>query len=106
MDKTEILNNNISDLNIGYDLACQLENDNLKRYTIDRLKGMNKHMSLYQQTDILLLVNSYVIDLVLFINVSNISKKIEENDYFKGRLMSIMNIFPDLKRRKDLTDLL
>lgn len=106
MDKTEILNSNISDLNIGYELACQIKNDNLKRYTIDRLKGMNEHMNLYQQTDILLLVNSYVIDIVLFINVSNISKKTEEKDYFKGRLMNIINIFPDLKARKDLTDLL
>lgn len=106
MNKTEILNSNINDLNIGYDLACQLKNDNLKKYTIDRLKGMNEHMNLYQQTDILLLVNSYIIDIVLFINVSNISKKVEEKDYFKGRLMFVMNIFPDLKKRKDLIDLL
>ncbi len=106
MDKNKIINDNINDLNIGYDLASIINNTNLKKYTIDRLKSINNNINLYQHSNILLLVNSYVIDLVLFINISNISKSIEEKDYFKGRLVDLMNIFPELKKRKDLIELI
>lgn len=106
MDKNELLNNNINDLNIAHAIATDIKNDSLKKYTIDRLKSMNENLEIFQNTDISLLVDSYVIDIVLLINVSKISNMMEEKDYFKGRLMDLMNKFPNLKERQDLVDLI
>ena len=98
MDKNELLNNNINDLNIAHAIATDIKNDSLKKYTIDRLKSMNENLNLFQNTDI--------IDITLLINVSKISNMIEEKDYFKSKLIDLMNKFPNLKERKDLVDLL
>ncbi|MCI8547924.1 MAG: hypothetical protein HFJ38_03435 [Bacilli bacterium] len=106
MDKNELLNNNINDLNIAHAIATDIKNDSLKKYTIDRLKSMNENLNLFQNTDISLLVDSYIIDITLLINVSKISNMIEEKDYFKSKLIDLMNKFPNLKERKDLVDLL
>ncbi len=87
MDKNELLNNNINDLNIAHAIATDIKNDSLKKYTIDRLKSMNENLNLFQNTDISLLVDSYIIDITLLINVSKISNMIEEKDYFKSKLI-------------------
>ena len=95
MDKNELLNNNINDLNIAHAIATDIKNDSLKKYTIDRLKSMNENLNLFQNTDISLLVDSYIIDITLLINVSKISNMIEEKDYFKSKLIDLMNKFQD-----------
>lgn len=106
MNKQEILDRNITDINIGYEMATNINNDTLKKYTIDRLKSMNNNMTLYKNTDLSLLVDSYIIDLIMLINISNITFLIEEKDYFKSRIIDLMNYFPYLKKRTDLIELL
>ena len=93
MDKNELLNNNINDLNIAHAIATDIKNDSLKKYTIDRLKSMNENLNLFQNTDISLLVDSYIIDITLLINVSKISNMIEGSCSPKSPINLFRNIF-------------
>lgn len=106
MDNTEVVKNTMKDLKVGYDLALMVNNDILKDYVQNRMSDIEKSKENYQYVSTMTLVNSYVVDLSLFINISNVVKEVESRDYFKGRLISIMKFFPELKDRRDLASLL
>ncbi len=106
MNNIGVLNRIVTDLKVAYSLAEDISNNYLKSYVDNRLNIISTNEKVYQYSSINTLVESYIIDLQLFINISIIVNDSESKDYFKGRLMDIMNIFPYLKSRNDLVGLL
>lgn len=102
MNNNEVIDNNIVDLKVGIDLAHDLKNDILEEYASNRIKKLDSNRNIYEIVPINNVIDSYVIDLALFINISIIVDERESKDYFRGRLISIMNLFPYLKERPDL----
>lgn len=105
MKNFQLVDSMIIDLKVAEELANLIHHDDLKGYVENRFREIEESKDLYEQIDISLLVDSYVIDLVLFIHASSLTDEIESKDYFKGRLMDLMKCFPDLKVREDLMDL-
>lgn len=103
MSNTEILNNNIIDLKVGIDLAEITNNGDLKKYAYDRIKYIISDSNINQSVYFEVLVDSYVIDLVLFLQSSNILRDKESKDYFKGRLFDLIDKFPYLRDREDIS---
>lgn len=106
MNNIGVLNRIVTDLKVAYSLAEDISNNYLKSYVDNRLNIISTNEKVYQYSSINTLVESYIIDLQLFINISIIVNDSESKDYFKGRLMDTMNIFPYLKSRTDLVGLL
>lgn len=106
MNNTDVLNNNIIDLKVGIDLAEIANNDGLKKYADDRIKKIMNDSDISQLIPIDILVDSYVIDLVLFLKSSNIFNDSESKDYFRGKLMELVDKFPYLGNRDDIKDLI
>lgn len=105
MESSELVNCMVVDLKVGKDLAELANHDILKDYIQNRFQEIYEIKNSSKEIPISLLVDSYVIDLTLFISISSIIYEIESKDYFKGRLMDLIKSFPELKRRKDLTNL-
>ncbi len=106
MNNTEVVINTMKDLKMGYDLALLVNNDILKDYVQNRIKDLEKNRAIYQYVSTITLVNSYLVDLSLFINISHVVNEVESRDYFKRRLISIIKAFPELKERRDLANLI
>lgn len=102
MNHNEMVNYIVADLQMGYDLALLVNNDILKDYVKNRLKDVKENQKIYQYVSLSTLVDSYVVDLSLFINISNVVHEVESKDYFKSRLITLMRKFPYLKERRDL----
>lgn len=106
MDNTEIVTKTIEDLKVGYKVALLVNNDILKDYVQNRMKSLEKNKAIYQNASTDTLVNSYLVDLSLFINICYAVNEVESRDYFKSRLIYIVRAFPELKNRGDLSNLL
>ncbi len=106
MSNTEILNNNIIDLKVGIDLAEIANNDGLKKYANDRISSIMSDSDINQLLPSDILVDSYVIDLILFLKSSNIFKDKESKDYFRGKLLDLIDKFPYLRERDDIISLI
>lgn len=106
MSNSDVINNTIVDLKAGYDLALVIGNDFLKDYAMNRLKEVKDNKDIYNYVSTITLVNSYLVDLALFINISNIVDNTDSKNYFRGRLISIVNLYPELRNRSDLVNLI
>ena len=106
MNVNDVLNLNVEDLKMAYEIAKEEGNDTLKKYILNRLELIEKNKEIYQYISINTLVDSYVIDLELFLNVSTIIKDIESKDYFKNRIVNMINKFKYLINRRDVISLL
>lgn len=106
MSNTEILNNNIIDLKVGIDFAEIANNDDLKKYANDRINSIMSDSDINQLIPSDILVDSYVVDLILFLKSSNIFKDNESKDYFKSKLLELASKFPRLKEREDIRNLI
>ena len=106
MNVNDVLNLNVEDLKMAYEIAKEEGNDTLKKYILNRLKIIEKNKEIYQYISINTLVDSYVIDLELFLNVSTIIKDIESKDYFKNKIFNMINKFKYLINKKYLISLL
>ena len=80
MDKAKIIENNITDLKMGLELAEIAENDFLKNYSENRILSFNESNEYLSESDF---AKAYAIDLVLFINISSIINDLDNKDYFK-----------------------
>lgn len=94
MDKAKIIENNIIDLKIGLELAEIAENDFLKNYSENRILSFNESNEYLSESDF---AKAYAIDLVLFINISNIINDLDNKDYFKSRLIDLASYYPEIK---------
>lgn len=105
MDKTKIVENNLTDLNVGVELAEIAQNDFVKSYSSGRIQSLKSDInnSFLSAVD---LAKSYAIDLVLFIKISNIINDLENKDYFRARLMDLCNYFPEIKNEDEVIDLI
>ena len=72
MNVEEIINNDIMDLKVGMELAENINNDIVKDYAINRIERLNNNIEIYKTVSINNVVDSYVVDLALFINISHI----------------------------------
>lgn len=106
MNVSEIINNDIMDLKVGVELADDISNDILKDYALNRIDTLQSNTQLYYSVDISSVVDSYVVDLTLFISVSNIINDSESRDYFKGKLSNLMKFYPELKTKRELVNLI
>ena len=106
MSNEDVLNSNLKDLNIAFDLAEDTNNAALKSYISNRLELLEKNKKMYQYVTINTLVDSYIIDLELFINVSMLINDIESKDYFKSRIIEMIKEFSYLGNRRDIIGLL
>jgi len=106
MTSMEVIDNTIIDLKVGLNFAGLVGNDFLKEYVENRIMDIDKNKETYNYVSDITLVNSYVVDLVLFINVSNIVNDIDNKSYFKERLMSIVKLYPELRNRRDVVNLI
>ncbi|MBO5138136.1 MAG: hypothetical protein J6B89_00645 [Bacilli bacterium] len=106
MSNTEILNSNIIDLKVGIDFAEIANNDDLKKYANDRISSIMSDSGINQFIPSDILVDSYVVDLVLFLKSSSIFKDNESRDYFKGKLLDLVSKFPRLNEREDIKNLI
>ena len=106
MNVEEIINNDIMDLKVGMELAENINNDIVKDYAINRIERLNNNIEIYKTVSINNVVDSYVVDLALFINISHIVNDRESKDYFKGKLSTIMKSFPYLKEKRKLVNLI
>ena len=69
MNVEEIINNDIMDLKVGMELAENINNDIVKDYAINRIERLNNNIEIYKTVSINNVVDSYVVDLALFINI-------------------------------------
>lgn len=106
MSIDNVLKNNLDDLNMAKNLAGSYNNKDLKDYVDGRIDSINKNKGLYKFLDANSAVDSYVIDLQLFIRVSDIIHDIDSKDFYKSRLIDIIKKFDYLKNRKDLVNLI
>ena len=103
MDKAKIIENNIIDLKIGLELAEIAENDFLKNYSENRILSFNESNEYLSESDI---AKAYAIDLVLFINISNIINDLDNKDYFKSRLIDLASYYPEIKSEDGVSDII
>ena len=75
MDKAKIIENNITDLKMGLELAEIAENDFLKNYSENRILSFNESNEYLSESDF---AKAYAIDLVLFINISSIINDLDK----------------------------
>lgn len=106
MNNTDILNKNIIDLKVGIDFAEVANNDNLKDYAKQRIDKIMSDAEISQFLPVDILVDSYVVDLVLFLKSSNILNDKESKEYFRARLSDLIDSFSYLNNRDDLKALL
>lgn len=106
MSNTDIMNNNIIDLKVGIDFAEVANNDVLKDYATKRINKIMADTDICQLLPLDIFIDSYVVDLVLFLKSSKILEDKESSDYFKGRLLDIVNQFPYLREKEDIKELL
>ena len=106
MNNRNVLNNNLIDLKVGIDLAENFDNTSLKTYSQDRVKKVMGYLDVCDFISNNLLVDSYVVDLVLFVRLSILFGDLESKDYFKGRLIDLINVYPDLNSRDDIKEVL
>ena len=64
MDKAKIIENNITDLKMGLELAEIAENDFLKNYSENRILSFNESNEYLSESDF---AKAYAIDLVLLV---------------------------------------
>lgn len=83
MDKAKIIENNITDLKMGLELAEIAENDFLKNYSENRILSFNESNEYLSESDF---AKAYAIDLVLFINISSIINDLDNKDYLSQDL--------------------
>ena len=100
MDKAKIIENNITDLKMGLELAEIAENDFLKNYSENRILSFNEYLS---ESDF---AKAYAIDLVLFINISSIINDLDNKDYFKSRLIDLASYYPEIKAEDGVSDIM
>ena len=100
MDKAKIIENNITDLKMGLELAEIAENDFLKNYSENRILSFNESLS---ESDF---AKAYAIDLVLFINISSIINDLDNKDYFKSRLIDLASYYPEIKAEDGVGDIM
>ncbi len=103
MDKAKIIENNIIDLKIGLELAEIAENDFLKNYSENRILSFNESNEYLSESDF---AKAYAIDLVLFINISNIINDLDNKDYFKSRLIDLVSYYPEIKSEDGVSDII
>lgn len=106
MNNRNVLNNNLIDLKVGIDLAEYFDNMSLKKYSQDRVEKVMGYLDVCDFISNNLLVDSYVVDLVLFVRLSILFGDLESKDYFKGRLIDLINVFPNLNSRDDIKEVL
>lgn len=105
MDRETIINNNIRDLKIGYELAEIANNDFLKNYVNSQMPNLQSNASSSFFTDYDL-AEAYAIDLVLFIKTSGIINDADNKDYFKTELIKLCDAFPNLRNDKEISSIL
>ena len=103
MDKAKIIENNITDLKMGLELAEIAENDFLKNYSENRILSFNESNEYLSESDF---AKAYAIDLVLFINISNIINDLDNKDYFKSRLIDLASYYPEIKSEDGVGDIM
>ncbi len=106
MKTDDILKRNMSDLRMASSLAKDSENKSFSNYIDNRINNINENASLYKYVNINTIVDSYVVDLQLFIRISNLLHDIESKDFYKSRLIDVIKNFDYLKSRKDLSNLI
>lgn len=106
MNTSSVLNKNLSDLNMALNLASSYNNKALKNYVNNRINTINRNHDIYEYLSPKNVVDSYVIDLQLFIKVSDVIHDIDSKDFYKSRLIDIIKKFDYLKNRKDLVNLI
>ena len=105
MNRETLVQKNLDDLNIGYDLANISDSDILKIYIKGQINSLKDKYNLIYYKDSYLAFE-YSIDLVLLINSSSILKDIENKDYFKNRLKELCDSFPELKKDEDISSII
>ena len=103
MDKAKIIENNITDLKMGLELAEIAENDFLKNYSENRILSFNESNEYLSESDF---AKAYAIDLVLFINISSIINDLDNKDYFKSRLIDLASYYPEIKAEDEVGDIM
>ena len=103
MDKAKIIENNITDLKMGLELAEIAENDFLKNYSENRILSFNESNEYLSESDF---AKAYAIDLVLFINISSIINDLDNKDYFKSRLIDLASYYPEIKAEHGLSEIM
>ena len=103
MDKAKIIENNITDLKMGLELAEIAENDFLKNYSENRILSFNESNEYLSESDF---AKAYAIDLVLFINISSIINDLDNKDYFKSRLIDLASYYPEIKAEDGVCDIM
>ncbi len=102
MDINKILENNVNDLNMALNLAEESSNDTLRKYVQERLQSIRNNQGIYQFISVNSVVDSYIVDLELFYNLSSIVKDIDSKDYFKSKIIEMIKNFPYLSKRSSL----
>ncbi len=106
MNTDSVLKRNLADLNMAHNLASIYNNEDLKNYVNKRINNINKNYNLYSYLSINNAVDSYAIDLQLFIRISDITHDLDSKDFYKSRLIDLFKNFDYLKSKEDLSSLI
>lgn len=100
----DIIEKNITDLKIGIELAEIAHNSFVENYSMGRIETLSTLDSSYlSDIDI---ARGYAIDLVLFVDISNIIGDIDNKDYFRSRLIDLCNKYPDVRNEEGVSELI
>ena len=105
MDRYSITQNHLRDLKIGYELANSSKNDFLNKYVVNQLNSVKFNYTYSFLTDFDL-VYSYVLDLILFIKTSKIINNVSSSNYFMSRLRETVELYPELKDKDEVREIL
>ena len=69
----------------------------------DQILSFNESNEYLSESDF---AKAYAIDLVLFINISNIINDLDNKDYFKSRLIDLASYYPEIKSEDGVSDII
>ena len=102
MDIDDILKRNEEDLLIALSLAENIKNTSFKKYINDRIDFLNTYSNIFRLASLNLVIESYFIDLELFLKICNIVGEKKLKRYYKNNAITILEMFPNLKIRDDI----
>ena len=97
MDINKILENNVNDLNMALNLAEESSNDTLRKYVQERLQSIRNNQGIYQFISVNSVVDSYIVDLELFYNLSLDEVKIKLLDELRPKKLLLEEELSDEK---------
>lgn len=105
MNREKIVENHITDLKVGLELAELAKNTFLQDYTKNQLETVktNYNLKFFEDTD---LAQAYSVDLVLFIKTSDIIGDSENKYYFMDKLNILCDYFPELRNNENVKEVM